>query len=279
MRAEIKAPIILSAGMLSFSVMSALVKIAVEEVPPIEAVFFRCIVGLPILAFYASRKKISLRGHRKGLLLGRAFCGTAALVLFFHAIADIPVANAILLNQSAPIFVLPLAVFFLHEKVSKTHVALVFLALVGVALVIKPSSEMINIPGLLGLASAVFAAAVYVLVRKLTQTENTTTIVFWFTAFAAVSTIPMVAPVFVVPGPTTLATLVGVGIFATIGQYWMTSAYRYGEAGRLAVIGSSAAVFGVFFDYLIWTHLPDTLTLVGGITVIFCCSLIQMLRK
>ncbi|MCU0663743.1 MAG: DMT family transporter [Myxococcota bacterium] len=279
MRGDYKAALLLAGAMVSFSAMAATAKLTSPAIPFVETVFFRGVVGLPVLYFLARRKKTDLRGRHKGRLLLRGLAGTAALFLLFYAVTVIPVANALLLNQATPIFVLPLSALILAERITWRKTLLAFLALVGAALVIKPGANIASFASLLALCSAAFAAIAYVQVRLLTRTENTLTIVFWFVGTSTVcAALPMI-PVFVSPSPYSLMLLLGVGVFATAGQLLLTMAYRRGEASRLSIIGSLGAVLGALWDVLLWGHVPDAFTVAGAMLVIGCCALMSSLRE
>jgi drug/metabolite transporter (DMT)-like permease len=277
-RSEIKGPLLVAGAIFFFAAMSAMVKVAGGEVPVAEVVFFRGVFSLPILLWLVRRKKVSLRGKRPGLLLLRAFVGTGALTLLFIATVEIPVASAMVLNQTAPVFVLPMAAVFLRERIGALQVLLVLAALAGVTLIVQPTGDIVNVYGFIALASAVFSAAAYIVIRKLIETEHTLTIVTWFTLFSTIVMVPPMIPVFVLPGFKAMAALVGVGLFAMFGQLLLTTAYRYGNPGRLAVIGSMSAVFGAGFDMVIWHSIPDTTTAVGIVLVIGACATIQWRR-
>ena len=279
MSLQVKGALILGLAMLAFSASSALVKVACAHVPVMEVVFVRGISGAIILFALATYKRVPLGGKRKGLLLTRGVCGTVAIMLYYHALTRIPVADTMLLNQAAPVFVLPLAAIFLKERITWRHGLFVLMALFGVTVVIRPSTELVNVPGMVALSSAFFAACAYVLVRKLTATEHTLTIVFWFTTVTVIVATPFMLLDFVVPDARTLAVLAAVGLFGTAGQLLLTRAYSYGEAGRLAVVGSLGAVMGAGWDLVIWGHTPDIWTAAGGIVIITACAAIQMLRR
>ncbi len=274
-----KGALILGLAMLAFSASSALVKVACAHVPVMEVVFVRGIAGAIILFAMARHKGVPLAGKRKGLLLARGACGTVAIMLYYHALTHIPVADTMLLNQSAPIFVLPLAAIFLRERITWRHGLFVLLALFGVTVVIRPSTELVNVPGIVALTSAFFSACAYVLVRKLTATEHTLTIVFWFAVMTILVATPFMLLDFVVPDAGTFAVLAAVGLFGTAGQLLLTKAYSYGEAGRLAVVGSLGAVLGAGWDLVLWGHTPDIWTAVGGIVIIAACASIQIMRQ
>jgi drug/metabolite transporter (DMT)-like permease len=279
MRLQVRAALILALAVSCFSAMSALGKLAGQQVPSIEIVFFRSLVGTPIILVMALRRRASLLGRRKGLLLVRSVSGTLAMLGFFYALTQIPVADAVLLNQTAPVFVLPMAAFYLGERITWRHVVLALTALVGAALVIKPSFDVVNVPGLVALGSAFFVAIAYVSIRKLTATEHPLTIVLWFTALSTLATAPPAFADFVVPSPEAAAALVGVGVFGAVGQLLMTQAYAYGEAGRLAVIGSLGAVLGAGWDLVLWDHAPDLMTAAGGVLVIGASATLQVIRR
>jgi len=278
MRPQVKGALLLTAAVMSFSTMSALVKIGGAGIPTAEIVFFRSLFGLPLLLLAAWREGADLRGVNRRLLLLRAVTGTIAVMLLFYAVARIPVGEAMLLNQCTPIFALPLAALVLGERITWRHVVLAAVALGGVVIVIRPGTGFLNVPGLVALASALFSAAAYVCVRRLTATDATTTIVVWFTAFGAVATAPFAIAVYVAPTPPELLALAGVGLTAALGQILLTMAYRRGEVGRLTVIGGLGAVFGTGFDLALWGHVPGIVTALGGVTVIAACAAMQVMR-
>lgn len=272
-----KGPALATLAMLMFSAMGVLVKIAGESIPPAETVLFRALLSGLMVAAMAKRDGVSLKGNRTRLLFVRGTMGAAALFLLFFALTKISVGSAILLNQTTPIFMMPMAALFLKERITATHIVLAAIAALGVSLVVKPSASMEIWPALMALGSAVFAAIAYILIRKLSATEHPLTIVFWFNLVSTLVAIPAALPGFQMPTFETWFVLLGVALFATFGQVLMTHAYRITEAGKLAVVGSTGAIFGAVFDYLLWDHIPDLMTGLGGIVVIVCCTLMQMI--
>ena len=271
------AALYLVAATASFSVVGLLVKLSAARFPAAEQVFLRGLVGVPILWLVARARRGSLAGHRRRLLVGRALAGTVAMFLFFVSLAGLPVGEALLLNQSNPIFALPLAAVLLRERIGWRHAALVAAALAGVALIVRPQSAALNWPALAGLASALFTALAYVQVRELTHSESSLTIVFWFTAGSMLLGGAATIPQFVLPRADEWPALLGIGLFALLGQLALTRAYARGEVGRLAALGSLGAVFGAVWDLLIWGHLPDVWTALGGLVAIAACAALQTL--
>jgi len=226
----------------------------------------------------AHYRKIDLRGVRRGLLTLRALSGTISLVMVFYAYTRMSTAAAMLLNQMAPVFMVPLAVVFLKERTSAVHIALVLVAFAGVGLVLKPDFRQLNTPGLLALLSAFFAAVAYLLVRRLTATEHPLTIVFWFSTLSALFVLPWVFDELLLSSGRALMLVLLVGLLGAAGQVLLTEGYRLGEAGKLAVVGSMASIFCVLWDWLLFNLLPDLWTAAGGMIVIVSCAAIQVLR-
>ena len=275
----------LVASMFMFASMGIFVKSAGRQVSFVEIAAFRCLATAIAVFFLAKKEKVRLKGNRRGLLFLRGAFGTTALFMFFYAMTRIPVGDTILLNQTAPVFILPLAALFLKEKITPRHVFFVITALVGTAMVVKPRGDVVNQPAFIALLSAVFSAFAYMLIRKLNETEHPLTIVYWFNAVGFLVAAPVSLTMFVIPSLCTALNLLAMGVLATLGQILMTFAYRYAEAGRVAVMGSFGALFGALFDYLVWNHLPDAWSAAGtesikahdlNRVVIASCTLIQL---
>lgn len=279
MRDEHKAALFLTAAVFLFSAMGTLVKIAGSGIPATEAVFIRGLVGVVLLFAVSRHKGVPVTGTRRGLLVIRGLAGTAATILLYFAVARMPVADALLLNQATPIFVLPLAALFLRERITVPKVLFTAMALAGAALVLRPAGSLPALAGLAAILSALFAALAYILVRELTATEASLAIVFWFNAVATVCTAPAACILWVTPTLPQAAALAAGGLCASAGQILLTAAYRRGEVGRLAVIGSAGAVFGALFDWLLWRHAPDLTTVAGGALIIAACSFAQQRKN
>lgn len=278
MTAQVKGSLYVIAGLFMFSMMSALVKNVSDEVSFAGSVFFRGLVGTAIIYAFAKFKGISVRGNRRSLLFARALSGTIALFLVFYSFVMMPTANAMLLNQTTPIFMVPLAVIFLKEQTSWKHILWVAAALIGVWMVLNPRVDDFNVPGLFALISAVFASIAYLLVRKLHETDNSLAIVFWFTAFSTLAALPFSLEYFWGISFLAVLKLIGIGVLGAVGQIFLTVGYKLGQAGRLSVLGGMGAIFCVFWDFVLLHHLPDLLTILGGVMVILACSIIQILK-
>jgi len=106
----------------SFAMMATCVRIASTELPQSEVVFFRNFIGLLLLIPFAIRQKLSLKTNHLSLHLFRAGAGLTAMYLYFYTIAHLPLADAVLLNYTSPLFVSLFAVFLLKEALTKDRI-------------------------------------------------------------------------------------------------------------------------------------------------------------
>lgn len=253
---------------LFFAVMATLVKLS-GDLPTMEKVFFRNVVGFVVSGSVIWHSRGSFWGTDKKALLSRSFFGFLGLVFYFYAIDRLPLANAVILNQMNPFFVLILSFLFLREHIVKPQWAAIAVALIGVALIVQPGGGYSLLPALVGLLSAVFAAAAYTVIRHLRLSDAPQTIVFYFTGFTTFATLPfLVFGQYVTPTLPQLMALLGVGVTATIAQFLMTYAYRYCEAGDLSIYSYGNTVFAMFLAIILWRELPDQLSLIGVVLVL-----------
>ncbi|MBN2496621.1 MAG: DMT family transporter [Deltaproteobacteria bacterium] len=274
--------LLMAAAALLFSAMSALAKFCAASLPSAEVVFFRSLIAtLLLLGLHRARGRargplLGQRANRPYLLL-RGLLGAAALLLYFYALGEIAVADAMLLNQCSPLFVLLLAAALLAERIRLVELLLVPVTLLGVGLVIRPDWQLLNLPGLAAFGSAALAGGAYVCVRKVTRGEQAEVVVLYFAVLSTLASLPLMLPGFRPPDAATWLALGGVALFAVAAQLLLTAAYRYDLAGRVAAAGYLGPVFAGLWDYLFWDRLPSWTTWLGALLIIG--SLVALERR
>src|SRR5699024_1886071 len=106
------------------------------------------------------------------VLLGRSIFGTLGIVFLFYAIDHLVMSDADMLNKMSPFLVIIFAVIFLKEKVLPFQIVTIVLAFIGMLFIIKPSFSVDVMPYMVGVLSAIFAAAAYTLLRVLGSREK-----------------------------------------------------------------------------------------------------------
>lgn len=240
---------------LGFAVMGALVKVGSAKFSSAELVFYRSIFGLMAIYVYIFAKKLPLATPVIGKQMSRALVGFASLVLFFYAIAHLPLATAITLNYTSALFLALLMPLMLHEKPKPVLYAMILLGFVGVVLLLKPSFAKQDLAdGAVGLLSGFGAAFAYVHVKQLGNLgEPDWRTVFYFTLISTIASgFWILLQTYTPMSLQDMPTLLGLGVSATIAQLAMTRAYRLGKTLTVANLAYTTVIFASLFGVFFW---------------------------
>lgn len=258
----------------SIATMAACVRIASADLPQSEIVFFRNFIGLLVLVPLAIRRKTSLRTTRLGLHVTRAAFGVIAMYLYFYAIAHLPLADAVLLNYTSPLFISFFAFLLLKEQLNRNRKLSIVIGLIGVLCVFHPSSAIASLAGLLGLLSGASAGLAQVSIKRLSSTEPALFIVIMFAFLGCIfSFVPMLF-VFIVPDAGDWMVLLGVGFMGSLGQLSLTRAYKLAPASQVSPLGYFGLVFAGLIGFLFWSEAPDYWMLIGTIFIVIAGTLV-----
>lgn len=256
------------ASSLAFALMSAAVKVAAQDISNAMVVFFRNAVALALLGPWAARggRRALKTNHFPGHLV-RGLAGVSAMACFFYAIGHLRLGDAVVLNQSFPLFI-PLAErVWLGEPMSPRAWKSLAAGFLGVVLVLKPGSGLFTPVALVGLLSAVLAAVAQVGIRQLTHTEPVARIVFYFALIGTtVSAVPL-PWVWQPPTSVAWAALFATGLLATIGQFALTRGYANAPAAQAGPFIYTGVVFAALIDWVAWRRLPDPLFVPGAVLI------------
>ena len=259
-----------------FSFAGVLVKFLSAELPVAMVVFFRSAGGLLfILPWVVGRRGLSLRTKLFWNHALRAVSGVLAMYCFFYAISRLPLAEALSLNFTSPLIIPLMGYFLLKESIPRRISMILAIGFVGVLLIVKPGFAVFNPAALVGLISAFFASFALVNVRKLTRTEPATRVVFYFSLIASLITVIPMLLTWQTPDVRQLAMLLGLGLFATGGQWLLTRGYASGPVGQIGFFHYSAVIFAGALDWVIWRTAPDMISL-GGVALICAAGIVAM---
>lgn len=268
-----KALIYILLSTLSFGFMSVTIKY-IQTIPVFEKVFFRNIVSL-FMALYLilKSKPKTLRSYfgkkeNQKFLLTRAILGFLGVVLNFYAITNLKLADSQILNRISPVWVSLFALLFLKERLTKTQMISIVVALFGSILVIKPEFSFGKLPAIAGFTSSITAGASYTIVRYLRSREKPMIIIFYFSLISLLLSFPLMLTNFVWPSAFELMVLLLTGIFAAFGQFGLTHAYKYAPASEVSIYTYTGIIFAVIIGFFMWREIPDLLTIFGGILII-----------
>ncbi|CAG0991706.1 Pseudopaline exporter CntI [Methylophilaceae bacterium] len=259
-----------------FAIMGTLVKIGGQTFSSPELVFYRSFFGLIFIFILARKQNLQLKTPVLGKQLTRSILGFLSLVMFFYAISELPLATAITLNYTSPLFMAMFAPFMLqHERPRNILVVAITLGFLGVILLLRPSLHADElIAGTIGLLSGLTAGIVYVHVTQLARSgEPDWRTVFYFTLVCTVGAgFWMMVHHFNPVSWQDIPLLLGLGASATIAQFAMTRAYRTGNHLVVGSLAYTTVLLASLFGILLWgeTLSPDrwlavALIILGGI--------------
>lgn len=263
-----KGIILILLSALFFALMAATVKY-LGDMPVVEKIFFRNLVGVIVAFFILKKKNRPIKGNNMKFILLRSLTGLLGIAAYFYALSKIYLADAVILNKMSPFFVVLLAALFLNEKIKRPQFIALILAIVGAAFVIKPRFDYTVVPALIGLLSAFLAGSSYTIIRHLKDTDYPETIVFYFALFSTLAMIPfLLTGQFIMPTFPEWIALLFLGGFATIAQLLMTNAYHFAPAGELSIYSYSNIIFSTIIGLAVWGEIPDILSILGGLLII-----------
>ncbi len=251
------------AAELFFTSMAASVKLASADLSNETIVFFRNLFGLLfLLPWLLRRGPGGLRTRHLRWHVVRSLAGLSAMYCFFYALAHIPMAEAVLMKMTAPLFIPLVAFLWLGERFPRGVGIAVVVGFAGVALVLRPGFGELSPVLLVALCAGALAAAGKTGVRQLTRTEPISRVVFYF---ALVSTVVSALPLtwgWTTPSPQGWGLLLLLAVLATFGQVFMTAAYGLAPAAQIGPFTYTSVLFATAYGWLLW---GDTLTLLSGL--------------
>jgi drug/metabolite transporter (DMT)-like permease len=265
-------------SVIAFTMMAALIK-ASGKVPPGEIVFFRSFFAVFPIVFYllftgtlvGAFKTQDPFGH-----IWRGFIGVSAMGFGFYAITRLPLPEVTALGYASPLFVVLLSAVFLREKVRVYRWSAVLVGLIGVIIISWPRLTVFQnafsaeetFGALSTIAGAFLAAIAMLLVRRLVRTEETQTIVLFFSISASLFALLTIPFGWIALNPAQIMMLVTAGMIGGVAQILLTESYRHAEASVLAPFEYASILLAILIGYFVFSEVPTTYTLCGSAIVV-----------
>ncbi len=256
-----------TASAVFFGVMALAAKMAAARLPATEIAFMRFAVMLVPLVAVPALARRALDFERADLLIYRGVFGGTAVLLYFLAIAHIPVGIATLLNYTSPVSSIAFAALFLGERVNRRLLLPLLAALVGMALAAgggHTSGPWLQFGRweLVGISSSVLSGAAFAAIRAARRTEGSWSIYGSFSICGLLATAPFAWRDFQRPTPREWLLLVAVGVCSLLAQLLMTWAFRWVTNLQAGVISELTVVVSILLGAVV---LGDRLTLVQSV--------------
>lgn len=228
--------------------------------------YFTCLLIMTALA--AKNKFRDLKANNYKYLLIRSLAGVIAFSCYVISITKIPLVNATLLNNTAPVFIPLITLIWLKNKIDEKIWWGISVGLIGIIFIIKPSAEMLFKEGdLFGLAAGILLAIAYVALKVLTKTESNVTIIFYYSLIATILSLPFAISGWSNPPLIIWIYAILCGVSFILCLYLIQHAYKYADAVKLSPFNYSVIVFSGILDWIIFDHVPGFSSLIGIVLV------------
>lgn len=209
-----------------------------------------------------------IKTKKPGLHLLRGVSGWACFYTYYYALGKIPLVDASLLRNTAPLCVPFIVMAWLRYPISRSNWVGICIGFIGVAIILRPTPDGMSIWHLVGFLSGVGLAMSMVTTKELSLTENSNRILFYYFLISFLLSLPFAIyhwqPVPLEKVPFLL--FVGFSIFITMKLY--TRAYGLAPTSVLAPFSYFGVVFAGLVGWLIWNHVPDIYSLAGILLVV-----------
>ncbi|MFY8124324.1 MAG: DMT family transporter [Silanimonas sp.] len=255
-----------------FACMAVMIRLASSQLHAFEIAFFRNFFGfvfaLPLLMHHGMG---ILKTDKLSLYVGRCLIGIVSMLCGFYAIVHLPLAKAVTISYSTPLFVTILAVLFLGEMVRLRRWTAVGLGFIGVLVIMRPGADSFDANTLVALTAAVLSAIVAISIKVLSRTEKPDAIVLWTTMLWV--PLSLVPALFVWTWPTgwTWAWIVAAGFFGTAGHMFWTRALKRGDASMLTPISFMQVPIVALLAWWLFDETVTAWTAVGA-AIIFVAN-------
>ena len=254
---------------LFFTVMTALIKMIGDSIPVVQILLFRQIVmtctvmPILVLGFPGILKTNFLKLH-----LTRVMFAVVGMTCGFTALVNLPLAEATALGFAKSLFVSIFAVLLLREVAGPRRWFAVVIGFVGILIMTQPGDGGFNIYSLLAIAGAASAAAVMVIVRKISQFEQPVTILSYQSTLVGLIMLPPTLVYWVQPNFYEWLVMAAIGVFSVFGQLANIQGFKEGNASAVAPMDYTRLVFAAIFGILLFDEIPEWTTAVGAGLVI-----------
>ena len=260
-----RAALLMLGSTVFFGLMAITIRFASQTLETFEVAFFRNLFGLlALLPLMRGHMRDALRTTQLPRYFLRSAIGVASMLCGFWAIGHLPLAQAVSLSYSTPLFVTIAAVLFLHEQVRVRRWAAVAIGFIGVLVIVRPWSHTFTAGSLVALSAAVLSAIVAIQIKQLSRVDAADTIVLWTYLFWV--PISLVPALFVWQWPQGIAWLwiIATGVLGTGGQLLWTRALKLGDVSALTPISFMQLPLVAFAGWLLFDEAISRWTVLGA---------------
>jgi drug/metabolite transporter (DMT)-like permease len=274
-----RAIVLVSLGSLTQVVMATLVKYLGTRIPALEIFFFRSLIGFFFVYSVFWRNPLEpFRTQRPGMHFVRGAVGALGNACFFWTLTHMLLADAMALQFSRPLFMIPLAIFFLGEVVGMQRIGVAVAGFAGILLYARPFTAGFEPGVFVGAFGAFVGGLVVICIKRLQTTEPTRVIMFYYAFWNTLLAAIPAAIWWVTPNAYEFMVLIAVGFLGMAGQGMITHGLSQGDATVLIPLDYSRILYSAIVGYLLFAEIPSAWSF-AGMALIIACSLYLVLTE
>ncbi len=265
------------AAVTALTLMFAIVKQMVTELPVFVVAIMRTVVGLVFLLPWAMGVgPAGLRTQRLGTHLLRALLGISSFVCVVYALSKLLLADAIVLAFTSPLWSIVVSALLLREVAGPRRIVATVIGFIGVVLIVKPGGG-VELAMLVALGSALLTSLAMITMKRLSATEPPTRNVFYFFLLGTLLLLAPAIATWQTPTLVQFAWLCAAGLLGVIGQDWLARAYDAAEVTIVAPFDFLRLPIAAVIGFVVFHEVPDVLTVTG--TVIIVAASLYIARR
>ena len=274
-----RAVLLMVIGTVFFSSMHALIRYMSADLHAFELAFFRNLFGVLVVLPWLLRSGLTpLKTKRLGLHSVRGLLNGVGMLMFFYAVSITPLADVIALSFTAPIFATVLAIVFLGEIVGTRRWAAIFIAFLGTMVILRPGLMEISQGQFLAMASAALWACALIMIKILSRTDSSITIIAYMIIFQVPVSGLAAATVWITPSLEQVCIMAVMGTLGTVGQWLLIEALKEGDTNVVMPFDFLKMIWAVLLGFLFFNELPDLFTWLGS-AIIFSSAIFIAWRE
>ncbi len=260
-------------GGLLFVAVAVMVRHLGSDLPAVEAAFIRYVFGLLILIpVFVRMQWRRVRGANLKFYALRGAAHGAAVMLWFFAMARIPISEVTAIGYTTPIFTVMGAVLIFGERIHVRRIIAIAIGFIGILIILRPGFTTIEIGSVAQLVAAPCFAISFLFAKKLTNTENSSDTLVMLSIFCTLALMPGAIYLWKTPTIVELGWLALVAVFATAGHYAITKSIAHAPLTVTQPFSFLQLVWAIIFGFLIFDEVPDLWVCVGAAIIVVAIS-------
>jgi len=276
---KIKAISFFLLATMCFATLNSFIKIAALEIDPYVIVAYRCGLGVMLMGMliYNTKEAKFVRFNRLNVIKG--FIDFVSIPLWITAMAHLKIGEVVSISYITPLVAAFFAVIFLKEKMNKHKFIVLVMGIIGVLIIIQPTSQIFNPYSLLVVMACVLWGGTVIFTKKLTKIQHPFVIVFYANMFAFLISLPIIISRWIWIDAKTTMILVGIAIMAISANTLVTKAYKLTEVTNVIPFDYNRLLFSTLLGFMVFGEVIEFHTYFGAAIIFSATVYLAMIFK